>query len=418
MMSQAHSVQPLYYPQLRSQQAQLDNLLLGASLRMETRIGEQPCTLSLAPLMEQRSFDFELQLAVDGLPVRVQWGVGVFEGVAVSGEPLSRLMAVLPDTLRLGCVTRALGRLLSDLRSLLQKDVRLERVTSCEPVDEVTPCLAIHCSGPGYNSTGRMVVTEAIRSLLHSHLATVSPPVVDGLSVPMPVEVGCTTLPQTALGQLMTGDVVLMDRAWYSHGGRLLLRVSESKGFLAHMDGSRITLERMITQGLNKVMSDDFDDFDDLDDLGDLDLGDDFDDDDLLGDGGMTAPPAAAPAAPASAPAAAAPPPAAPAAAAPPPAAAAAPPPAAPARAAAPAQAVSAADVQALPVKLVFDVGVHELTVADMGSLGPGYTFELNRDISSPVIMKANGKPFAACELVSINQRLGARIVKLLQGRA
>ena len=133
-------------------------------------------------------------------------------------------------------------------------------------------------------------------------------------------------------------------------------------------------------------MSDDFDDFDD-----DLDLGDDYDfdldpEDDQLAQTAFTeeaetSPPAQPPAQ---------------------------------ADRAQPVQQVTQRDIQGLPVKLTFDIGQQELTIGDLGRLGPGYTFELNRDITAPVTMKANGKLFAECELVNVNNQLGARIVRLL----
>ena len=204
--------------------------------------------------------------------------------------------------------------------------------------------------------------------------------------MPMPLEVGYTILADTRLRQLATGDVILFDRNWFKDRKHIFLRLSASTGFLCLLNGSQITLEQRVE---NAMSDDDLDDFD-LDD--DLDLGDDFDSDDDDFDSDAPEPQASQPqpefepepqAAPQPAPQT-------------------------------PAQQVSHADIQGLPVKLQFDIGSHELTVGDMGRLSPGYTFELNRDTTSPVTMKANGKPFAECELVQINNQLGARIVRLL----
>ena len=43
----------------------------------------------------------------------------------------------------------------------------------------------------------------------------------------------------------------------------------------------------------------------------------------------------------------------------------------------------------------------------------PGYVFDLDRPIEQPVQIRANGKLIAQCELVQIDNRLGARITTL-----
>jgi len=71
-------------------------------------------------------------------------------------------------------------------------------------------------------------------------------------------------------------------------------------------------------------------------------------------------------------------------------------------------------DHQQLPVELTFDVGQQTITLEQLNSLQPGFTFELNQPISSPVTMRANGKIIGECELVNINERLGVRVIELL----
>ena len=374
------SIQPFAYKPLAHQQALLNNLVSSFGGQLQTQINGQPCAVSLEPVTATRQFDLELQISVDGLPVRIQVTRDLFAGMSVGGSPLSDLLEQLPDDLRIGCATMAIERLLGDLRALIQKDLRLNRVSRSDHIPDGTPCLGITFQNQNSTSSGLLVVNDQIHSMIGNALGTAQAMPADHLAMPLAVEVGHTILSDTRLRQLASGDIVLLDRSWYKSGKYVFLRMSESSGFVAEMNSSQVTLKQRVENG----MSDDFDDFDDLD------LGDDFDDDD---DFGLSEPePEVQQQAPE--------------------------PQMAPQQQAAPQQAptqhVSHQDIQGLPVKLVFDVGNHELTVGEMGRLGPGYTFELNRNITSPVTMKANGKAFAECELVNINNQIGARITKLL----
>jgi type III secretion protein Q len=71
-------------------------------------------------------------------------------------------------------------------------------------------------------------------------------------------------------------------------------------------------------------------------------------------------------------------------------------------------------DHQQLPVELTFDVGQQTITLEQLNALQPGFTFELNQPIATPVTMRANGKIIGECELVNINERLGVRVLGLL----
>ena len=71
-------------------------------------------------------------------------------------------------------------------------------------------------------------------------------------------------------------------------------------------------------------------------------------------------------------------------------------------------------DLHDLPVTLMFEVGQQQLTLAELQGMHAGYVFELDRSIQQPVNMRANGKLIGQCELVQIENRLGARITQLL----
>ena len=390
MSRQATNIQPLLLKTLPHQQAMLNNLVCGQSLQLQTHIHGSPCTVSLLPIVDSRQFDIELQLSIDGLPARVQVSRELFASVDMGSTSLADLISQLPDDLRLGCANVALEQLFADLRRLLQRDVRLQRMGMCEHIAEGTPCLGLQFHHGESAVSGVLVTNDQIRhqlqELISHNRGTALTTAADDIAMPLSLEVGYTFMTDVRLQQLASGDIILMDRCWYQDGNQIFLRLSESDGYLGTLDESQITLKQRIKQSLERNMSDDFDDFDD-----DLDLGDDYDfdldpEDDQLAQTAFTeeaetSPPAQPPAQ---------------------------------ADTAQPVQQVTQRDIQGLPVKLTFDIGQQELTIGDLGRLGPGYTFELNRDITAPVTMKANGKLFAECELVNVNNQLGARIVRLL----
>ena len=70
-------------------------------------------------------------------------------------------------------------------------------------------------------------------------------------------------------------------------------------------------------------------------------------------------------------------------------------------------------DLSELSVELLFEIGNQQFSAQEIQEMKPGYVFELDRPIEQPVSVRANGKLIAQCELVQIDNRLGARITKL-----
>ena len=70
-------------------------------------------------------------------------------------------------------------------------------------------------------------------------------------------------------------------------------------------------------------------------------------------------------------------------------------------------------DLSNLDVELLFEVGRQTFSARELQQLQPGYVFELDRPIEQPVKIRVNGKVIAECQLVQINNRLGARITQI-----
>jgi type III secretion system apparatus protein YscQ/HrcQ len=72
-------------------------------------------------------------------------------------------------------------------------------------------------------------------------------------------------------------------------------------------------------------------------------------------------------------------------------------------------------DVDELPVRLVFDIGTKDLTIGELRALAPGFAFDLDRDLTSPVTIRVNGRAIGSGELVEVDSRLGVRITDLFR---
>jgi len=81
--------------------------------------------------------------------------------------------------------------------------------------------------------------------------------------------------------------------------------------------------------------------------------------------------------------------------------------------AAAPEPAVPAAAIEELPLRIVFDLGEVELSLAEVKALVPGQVIDLAREPGHAVRVTVNGRRIGAGEIVEIEGRLGVRITEL-----
>lgn len=71
----------------------------------------------------------------------------------------------------------------------------------------------------------------------------------------------------------------------------------------------------------------------------------------------------------------------------------------------------SATPLDDLPVSLIFEAGEKTMTLGELQTLRPGYTFALDRPLEAPVNIRANGQPVGQGELVDLDGRLGVRVL-------
>ncbi|OZG74345.1 hypothetical protein BTA51_04860 [Hahella sp. CCB-MM4] len=67
-----------------------------------------------------------------------------------------------------------------------------------------------------------------------------------------------------------------------------------------------------------------------------------------------------------------------------------------------------------IPMEVVFEIARQTSTISHLKSLVPGQIFALGKRPDSLVTMQVNGQAVAEAELVQINERIGARITRLL----
>ncbi len=76
-------------------------------------------------------------------------------------------------------------------------------------------------------------------------------------------------------------------------------------------------------------------------------------------------------------------------------------------------------DMAGIPVRLSFDLGERQLTLADLRKLQPGETFDLQRPLTDgPVMIRANGALIGTGDLVEVDGRVGVVIHQLGHGAA
>jgi flagellar motor switch protein FliN/FliY len=67
-----------------------------------------------------------------------------------------------------------------------------------------------------------------------------------------------------------------------------------------------------------------------------------------------------------------------------------------------------------IPVDVTVELGRARLTIRDLLALGPGAVIELSKLATDKVDVFVNNRPIAHGETVTVNDRLGVRLVKII----
>ncbi len=75
-------------------------------------------------------------------------------------------------------------------------------------------------------------------------------------------------------------------------------------------------------------------------------------------------------------------------------------------------------DTDAFPVSLVFELGQKQFSLGELKKIGPGYHIQLDQEVETPVIVRANGKIIGTGQMLQIGERLGIRILRISNNAA
>jgi type III secretion protein Q len=292
----------------------------------------------------------EVAVAVDGAELSVFVPASLLNHAARTFFSLVRDYQV-PESLVVATLEATVAPSLARIEKAAGVQIGLRRMGVAKPEAFRDAPLNFTLNGPN----GGHIALVPSSQLALPHLA--APPWTDGrsLRIGLPLVVAELGVTIAEFDSLALGDVVVLDGMAAADTNQVQLAISPAGGIIARIDGHRLTVER-----LGKSMS-------------------------------------TSDAAPATRPAPAA----------------AARPGAAPAAPAAKAPIVPAASVEELPLRIVFDFGDLELTLAELKALVPGQVIDLAREPGSAVRMTVNGRRIGAGEIVEIDGRLGVRITEL-----
>jgi type III secretion protein Q len=309
--------------------------------------------LDLSPGGQAQAEDaVEVAVAIDSAELSVFVPASLLHHAARSFFSLVRDYQV-PEGLVVATLEATVGPALARVEKAAGIQIALRRMNVAKPDSFRGAPLVFTIDGP---AGGTVAVVPSPQLALPRLVAA---PWTDGRSLPiaLPLVVAELGVTVAEFDSLAIGDVVVLAGMSAADADQVHLAISPAGGIIARIDGHRLSIER-----LGKSMS-------------------------------------TSDAAPATKPA---------------PAAAAARPGAAPAAApAAKAPVVPAASVEELPLRIVFDFGDLELTLAELKALVPGQVIDLARTPGSAVRMTVNGRRIGAGEIVEIDGRLGVRITEL-----
>jgi type III secretion protein Q len=298
----------------------------------------------------------ELTVAINGAETRLFVPPGAMHRAARSFFGLARDHAV-PESL----VGAALEATLAPLITRLEKAAGVEIVVRGMSVaSRGTAAAAPLAFGLPALADGGVIAVRPPAELTLPKLPAVAWTTGDGLRVRAPVVVAEVGVSVAELEQLATGDVIVLPGMTAANAAHVQLAFSAHTAIIADIDGRKLTVARA-----GKSMS--------------------------TPDAATGAKPAtaASAAAPAAKPAAAAP------------------------AAAPPTPVMPAAAVDELPLRVVFDLGDIELSLAELKALVPGQVIDLAREPGNAVRVSVNGRRIGAGEIVEIEGRLGVRITEL-----
>lgn len=294
----------------------------------------------------------ELAVAINGAETRLFVPPGLMHRAARSFFALAKDYTV-PETLVAATLEATLAPWIGRLEKAAGVEIAFRGMSVADRGVAAAAPLSFRL--PAMAESGVIAVTPSANLALPK-LPAISWTTGDALVLRLPLAVAEVGVSTAELEQLGAGDVVVLPGATPQSVAEVQLAISPGVSIIARIDGRKLTVA-----GVGKSMS--------------------------PNDAATGAKPAPAtkPATPAAKPAAAT----------------------------APEPVMPAAAIEELPLRIVFDLGDIELTLAELKALVPGQVIDLAREPGSAVRVTVNGRRIGAGEIVEIEGRLGVRITEL-----
>ncbi|MGB1271196.1 MAG: type III secretion system cytoplasmic ring protein SctQ [Endozoicomonas sp.] len=345
----------LDYPAVGSSQLQLSQLLGSRQTELAVSVGDQNWHLSLHHAGNRHLPDLCMDLEISSQPVQLFMGKSLLNALLPDNLDIQAVLA-LPRKLMLAALQHILTPVLGQLQQTTSTAIEflgLRQVKGHSGAAELL--LTINIADTRYQA---LVATNPTLFELLKGL----PPHLNGEMPDIPIwaslELGRTQLSREELGQLESGDIVFLKQ--HVTGQQLIIRTSRSNAFLGEANGTQITVKQRVDTMDDEAMDDQPVNDQPVNDQqmpDEASLNEESENSVQEGQAG-----------------------------------------------------VNIADIN---VDLLFEIGRQQLSADQLQALEPGFVFELDRPIEQPVRIRANGKLIAECQLVQIDNRLGARITSL-----
>lgn len=340
----------LDYPAVAPSQLQLSQLLGSRQTELAVSVGNQNWHLSLHHAGDRHLPDLCMDLEISSQPVQLFMGKSLLNALLPDNLDIQAVLA-LPRELMLAALQHILTPVLGQFQQTTGTAIEFLGIRRVK----------------GHSGTAELLLTINIADTRYQALVATNPtlfellkglpPHIGGEMPDIPIwaslELGRTQLSREELSQLESGDIVFLKQ--HVTGQQLIIRTSCSNAFLGQADGTQITVKQRMDTMDDEAIDDQ-----------------PMDDQRMPDEASLDEKPA-----------------------------------------------VSVQNGQAgvnmadINVDLLFEIGRQQLSADQLQALEPGFVFELDRPIEQPVKIRANGKLIAECQLVQIDNRLGARITSL-----
>ena len=341
-------------PRLATEQIRLDNLICRHGESFDLPLGKHNVEIRLQPAGPSHDYKYRIDFQKDDTTQSLRLSEQCFD-LILPGKLTAENAVKMPEELMLAALSYSFDQALEHLATSLGTQFSIQNAgadNSHHDAAEAGVLLEIRTK-EGFTS-GFLTYTPLLEQLLEQ-MPAAEAGWQPGITIPVYCRAGESTVSAAELKNLATGDIVLMSHCDYQDEQTIKVSIANHLLFDGSLSGNTITLGARIQNAMDEheEMASPEEALEEQHEMAD--------DTEASMDDAAEAP----------------------------------------------------VDLTALPVQLTFDIGHKEITLDELQRCREGMTFELDRDAESPVVIRANGKVIAECELVQVNRHIGARITRM-----